>query len=223
MQVRNFVQDHIDWCSDVNHALEDFEDDDVGMEGIGRQIGGAVKDHVTYKHLRDVLKIGGWTGWDIDRIKSGMDKMEKAIHKYVDSNIHSHELKGLDVPMEALSSTMAWRGVNISSVMLIDDKMEKGLMKSIEDDLDLPISTKDMVSELITPDKALKIVKGEIKKFEDYKDMFSKAVKNAKAILDASVDEKGKLKKAIYNNHFIGLNGLAVLAGQIRSSIRRAI
>lgn len=225
--MRNFVRDYISDVEMYNASLEGIVDDNVSNEGIALQLAGAAKDNLLLVELRDSLKTYGWTGWDVKRVLSGIDSMETAINNFVDGYIDNHNLKGVKVPYDALDSTIAWRDQRLTALFLIDQNRFNKLLKSVKDGSNVPIfgeTVIDLAVEVFNATEIRSIVKKEIKEYDDFKKLFSKACENCRTLILAAVNENtGKLPKAFFANHFVGLNGLVAVASQVRSAVRRAV
>ena len=225
--MRNFVRDYISDVEMYNASLEGIVDDNVSNEGIALQLAGAAKDNLLLVELRDSLKTYGWTGWDVKRVLSGIDSMETAINNFVDGYIDNHNLKGVKVPYDALDSTIAWRDQRLTALFLIDQNRFNKLLKSVKDGSNVPIfgeTVIDLAVEVFSATEIRSIVKKEIKEYDDFKKLFSKACENCRTLIRAAVNENtGKLPKAFFANHFVGLNGLVAVASQVRSAVRRAV
>ena len=225
--MRDFVKKHIDWCADVDAALEHYSGSDIGTEGIARQIGGAIKDTVVLKELRQAFKITGWTGWSTKRMLKGIDAVEDAMNNFIDSYIAEFDLKGKKVPDSALDSWIAWDDNRTSSIYLLDNKRFKDVLTAAESGPTWKIFTDSIKTEihiLFGANEVRDIISDRIKKFEDFKSVYQNACANARKLVEiAGEDSWAKIPRTILAGHYVGINGLVVLGSQFRSSIRRAI
>ena len=199
----------------------------ISSEGMAMQVGGAIKDHLLWKDIRDSFRVGGWLAWDKRRVFSGIDDMEEAMTDFIQSYIDRYDLSGKKVPYDALDSTTAWRGMSKSALFLIDDKRYKVLKSHVVngiETLNFNESVMDDLAELLTADEMRVLIRKEIATYEDFIKMYKKACKNARELITLAIkDTTNELPMAFLANHFVGLNGLVILAGQVRSSIRRAV
>lgn len=225
--MRQFTMDHISTLEMVDAALEGFCDDDIGMEGIIRQVAGGIKDKVILKDLRAALKISGWTGWSVSRMHRGIDALEEAMVNFIDEYIDQFDLKGKEVPSSALDSWLAWDDNRTSSIYLLDKKRFPDVLKSAESGPSWKIfmdAIKTEIHIIFGANEVRDIINKRIKTFEDFKTLFKEACDNCRKLVDvASEDSWAKIPRTLFVGNYLGINGLVAIAGQFRSAIRRAV
>lgn len=215
--------------ADLNSAYLVLAGEEVSQEGIVRQLGGIVKDQLTLQEFRDAFKVAGWVGWDMKRLSDGIKDIEESVNKFLNDAIKEHDLKG-DVPEKAVDSWIAWSSKHEGTLFLVDDKRFEQLKKSIEDEAGVMANmsfkgfVKQVFKEAHFGTEMREVMKKELKTFDDYTRIFSKSCERTLELLKMVAEKNdGELPKKLAANHYIGVNGLIQMAGQMRSSMRRAI